>query len=284
MILMTSANGKTGRHVIPLLAAKGEKVRALDISERAVELKSLGAFEVVIGDALDAATLEKAVKGVKAVVHVGPPFHPQETEMGKAVIDAARSAGVWRFVYFSVTHSQIGALFNHKVKLAVEEYLINSDLNYTILQPMHYMQNIRIPDAIRDGVVRQMYNLDRRLSHVDMADAAEAAAKVLTEDGHYGATYELCGEPTDYISANEVAGIISKVSGKTVRAELLSLDAFLSSDRAAHMGDYQKQGMRRLFEYYGEHGIFGNPNVLTWLLGRRPTTFEEYVRREMRRH
>lgn len=282
MILITSANGKTGRHLIPLLAAKREPVRALDISEKAVDLKSIGASEVVIGDTLDHTTLRKAVQGVRAIVHVGPPFHLQETQMGKAVIDAARSAGVERFLYFSVTHSQIGALFNHKAKLAVEEYLINSDLNYTILQPMHYMQNIRIPDVIRDGVVRQMYDLDRRLSHVDMADAAEAAVKVLTEDGHYGATYELCGLRSDYLSTNELAIIISGVSGRHIKAEMIPLSAFLSSARTAHFGDYQREGMRRLFEYYGEHGIFGNPNVLTWLLGRNPTTFEEYVRREMR--
>lgn len=282
MILMTSANGKTGRHVIPLLAAKGESVRALDISEKAEELKSLGAAEVVIGDTLDAATLKKAMDGVRAVVHVGPPFHQQEAEMGKAVIDAAQAAQVDRFIYFSVTHSQIGALWNHRVKLAVEDHLINSDLNYTILQPMHYMQNINIPDVIREGVLRQMYDLDRRLSHVDMADAAEAAVKVLTEDGHFGATYELCGLHSDYLSANEIAVLISKECGHQIRAELISIDAFLSSERGSHMGEYQKGGMRKLFEYYGQHGIFGNPNVLTWLLGRKPTTFSEYIHREMK--
>lgn len=281
MILMTSANGKTGRHVIPLVAAKGESVRALDVSEKAAELQSLGAAEVVIGDTLDPSTLKKAMTGVRAVIHVGPPFHPRETEMGKAVIDAAKAEGVERFVYFSVTHSQISALFNHKVKLAVEEYLINSDLNFTILQPMHYMQNIGIRNVIREGIVRQMYDLDRRLSHVDMADAAEAAVKVVTEDGHFGATYELCGAHSDYLSANEIAALISKVTGHRIKAELVSLDAFLSSERASYMGDYQRRGMRRLFEYYSEHGIFGNPNVMTWLLGRKPTTFEEYVRREM---
>lgn len=104
MILMTSANGKTGRHVNPMLAAKGESVRALDISDKAVELKSIGAAEVVVGDTLDPSTLKKAMQGVHAVIHVGPAFHPQEAEMGKAVIDAASAAKVDRFVCFSVTH------------------------------------------------------------------------------------------------------------------------------------------------------------------------------------
>jgi hypothetical protein len=37
--------------------------------------------------------------------------------------------------------------------------------------------------------------------------------------------------------------------------------------------------MFRLFGHYGRYGITGNPNVLSWLLGRRPTRFDEYVRR-----
>jgi len=91
MILVTAANGKTGRHIIPRLAARGESIRALDASQQAMELKELGASEIIIGDIMNAATLRKALDGVRAVVHVGPPFHPRETEMGMAVIDAADS-------------------------------------------------------------------------------------------------------------------------------------------------------------------------------------------------
>jgi hypothetical protein len=39
--------------------------------------------------------------------------------------------------------------------------------------------------------------------------------------------------------------------------------------------------MVRLFDHYGRYGITGNPNVLTWLLGRPPTSFDEYVQRSL---
>ena len=32
-----------------------------------------------------------------------------------------------------------------------------------------------------------------------------------------------------------------------------------------------------MFRYYNRHGLRGNPNVLAWLLGRRPTSFDEFV-------
>ena len=48
-----------------------------------------------------------------------------------------------------------------------------------------------------------------------MDDKIEVAAKVLTEDGHYGATYELCC--ADYLNAIEIAEIMTKVFGKKIK-------------------------------------------------------------------
>ena len=192
MILVTSAYGNNGRRLIPRLAKEGIDVRALNLSDRTNELKELGAKEVIVGNALDPVTLDKAMVGVESVFHVGPSFHPKEAEMGIAVINAASKAEVEHFVYDSVLHPQISALLQHRMKLIVEEHLINSDLNYTILQPMHYMQNINISDVYNEGLFKQASILETPLSFVDMDDKVEVAAKVLTEDGHYGATYELC--------------------------------------------------------------------------------------------
>ncbi len=65
----------------------------------------------------------------------------------------------------------------------------------TILQPTAYMQNILAGwrSIVEDGIYRVPYPIDTRISLVDLRDVAEAAARVLTEDGHVGATYELVG-------------------------------------------------------------------------------------------
>jgi uncharacterized protein YbjT (DUF2867 family) len=282
MILVTSAFGNNGRRLIPKLSKKGCKVRALDLAENAREkLKELGATEVIIGDALNPATLNKALRGVTKVLHVGPTFHPKEAEMGVAVIDAALKTGVKHFVYMSVLHPQIHELLQHRTKLKVEQHLINSTLNYTILQPMHYMQNIWIDPIVKEGVFLQASKLETRLSFVDMDDVMEVAAKVLTEEGHIGATYELCS--AEYLNAHEVAVILSNVLGKEIKAKLVSEDLFISEFQKMFpdFGDYPAEALRALFKYYSQYGFFGNPNVLTWLLGRAPTTLEQYVRKSI---
>ena len=54
--------------------------------------------------------------------------------------------------------------------------------------------------------------------------------------------------------------------------------------RPSEADDYRLDAMHRLFDHYGRYGITGNPNVLGWLLGRRPTGFDEYVRRSLAAH
>jgi hypothetical protein len=44
-----------------------------------------------------------------------------------------------------------------------------------------------------------------------------------------------------------------------------------------------KEIMLSISAYYSKHSFIGNPNVLEWLLGRRPTSFEQFVRRELSR-
>ena len=280
MILLTSAFGNNGRRLIPRLREKGINVRALDIAENAREkLKDLGANEVAIGDMLDPAILSKALEGVTKVFHVGPTFHPKESEMGIAVIDAAARAGVEHFVYMSVLHPQIHELLQHRAKLKVEQHLINSTLNYTILQPMHYMQNIWFDSHLmEEGLFFQASKLETRLSFVDMDDVMEVAARVLTEEGHFGATYELCSK--EHLNAHEVAAVLSNVLGKEIKARLVPEEAIIAVFEQAFpgLGDYPAQALRALLSYYGEHGFFGNPAVLTWLLGRSPTTLEQFAR------
>ena len=51
MILVTSAGGNVGRHILPKLIEKGLSIRAMDINPQAENLKEIGVQEVFIGDA-----------------------------------------------------------------------------------------------------------------------------------------------------------------------------------------------------------------------------------------
>ena len=89
-------------------------------------------------------------------------------------------------------HAITTDLVQHEIKRDIEEHLVSSGLEFTILQPANYMLRHRLVPAFEHGVFRLSWSLDRRQSMVDVADVAEVAAAVLADSGrHAGATYEL---------------------------------------------------------------------------------------------
>jgi uncharacterized protein YbjT (DUF2867 family) len=283
VILVTGAAGKTGRAVVRALVARGAVVRALVYRPNQVgPLWELGAREVIVGDMRDQATVNQVVQGVRALYHICPNMSPDEFSIGQLVIGAARLAEVSHFVYHSVLHPQTEAMPHHWAKLRVEEHLFESGLAYTILQPAPYMQNVLAgwDSILEDGVYQVPYAVETRLGMVDLEDVAAAAALVLTEAGHQGATYELVG--AEVLTQTDVAAILSHGLGHTVRAQALPLDVWEEGARAAGLGDHQVKTLVRMFRYYEDFGFWGNPNVLGWLLGRPPTTFATFVERRVR--
>lgn len=280
MILVTGAAGKTGRAVIRALSAEGVAVRALvHRPEQARAVEELGAQQVVTGDMRAQGSMDQAARGVRAVYHICPNLSPEEVMIGEVAIAAAWAARVEHFCYHSVLHPQTEAMPHHWQKLRVEELLFESGLPFTILQPAAYMQNVlahwqRIQS---DGVFPVPYAVEARLSIVDLEDVAAAAAIVLTEPGHVGATYELAGP--EALTQIEVAAILGQVLERPVRAEAVSLEAWERQARASGLGGYQVETLLKMFRYYDAHGLWGSPRVLGWLLDRPPTTFAAFVQR-----
>ena len=280
MILITGAAGKTGRAIIQALSKRGETVRALvHRADQVASLKALGVDDVIIGDVRDQANMDHAVHDVRAIYHIAPNVSPDEVTIGKSIITAAQSADVERFVFHSVLHPQIEAMPHHWQKMRVEELLFESGLPFTILQPAAYMQNVLASwnQIIENGRYRVPYSTETRLSLVDLEDVAEAAALVLSGPGYGGATIELVG--TLAMSQAAIAQTLADQLQRPVEAEVMSLEEWERVARSSGLGDYQVLTLMKMFCYYESHGFIGNPNALSCLLGRQPTSFAEFIKR-----
>lgn len=283
MILVTAANGNQGKQLIPRLLAAGLAVRACVRSEESAQaLREAGVAEVIVGDLAEPGLLRRAMEGMDTAYHVGPTLHPKELEIGFAAVDAARSAGVKHFVMSSVLHAITTDLVQHEIKRDIEEHLLSSSLEFTILQPANYMLAHRLKPAFEQGIFRLSWSLDRYQSLVALTDVAEVVASVLINPTHHaGATYELVS-PGCY-TAYDLGRIIACVTGREMTVEEIDCDTFLRQV----LGDpdqfpYQARVMRAISTRYSSHDFVGNPNVLTWLLGRPPTTFKQFVQSQYR--
>lgn len=280
MILVTGAAGKTGRTVISALAQRGEVVRAyVHRAAQVAPVQSAGAAEVVVGDLQDDTTIKQAMQGVRALYHICPNMHPDEVAIGRQVIDGAVAARVEHVVYHSVLHPQTATMPHHWHKMQVEALLFEARLPFTILQPTAYMQNILASwDKIRSqGRYTVPYPAETRLSLVDLEDVGAAAATVLTQPGHIGATYELVGTPP--LTQTDVAAILATGLGHPVGVEVLTHTIWETTARASGLPDYAIETLLKMFVYYEQYGLVGNPNVLGWLLGRSPTSLATFIQR-----
>jgi len=280
MILVTGAGGKTGQAVLTALASRGQAVRALVRREDQVApAKQLGAQEAVVADLVDQVDMRAAMGGVGTVYLMAPNMHPAETWIGEVAIASAQDAGVERIVYHSVLHPQTREMPHHWQKLAVEERLFESGLGITILQPAAYMQNVLSywREILEDGVYRVPYGESAALSLVDLEDVAAVAAEVLTSEESTGAIYELAGPAA--LTPRQIAAVLSQQLKREVESETIPLVSWAQEARTAGLSGYSLDSLAKMFGYYDRHGLIGNSAVLRMLLGRQPTTFEQFVER-----
>ena len=277
MILVTGAAGKTGHAVIDALARTGRPVRAW--LRRHEQAQILNVTDTVVGDLEDAGLWREACVGVDAIYLICPNMYTREIEVGKLALQAAERACIGRFVYHSVLHPQTEEMPHHWQKLRVEEEIFRSGLPFTVLQPCAYMQNVLAyrEQIATTGRFTVPYSVYSRFALVDLVDVAQAAATVLTEQGHAGAIYELAGPAK--LSSEEIAQALADQLRQPVNAVQTPLESWEESAIASGIPSDTIEALAAMFRYYDRYGLIGNGNVLGWLLGRRPTSLSEFAAR-----
>jgi uncharacterized protein YbjT (DUF2867 family) len=263
---------------IPGNTGSGRPKRALAFTLGEPGDEPTSSIDLVHGDLENPADRARAVEGVDIVIHSAPPFHPREAAMGTGMIDAAVAAGARRFIYVSALHAQVDSVPGNAAKLEVEAHLAGSGLDWTILRPQSFMQEIDVDAVLETATLELPCPVDLRRARLDMADLAEVVAKVVTEDCHAYASYDIASE--EALSTAEVAALISLASGEAVSAgELSEKDLVKALDIADPTFAYMASAVSRLHAWQARNEGRGNANTVRWLLGREPVRFEDYVRR-----
>lgn len=293
LLVITAASGKQVAALLPQIT--NWKHLRLVVNSASSEEKIKAACpnaEVIKADLTNPSDCAKILKDATVVYHIGPSFHPHETEIGYGMINAAvseyKNGKFKHFVYSSVLNSQLRKLLNHDCKRFVEEYLFESGLPYTILQPTHFIDLFPVPKFVQEKGEEVTYeanwNPDIPFSFVALRDLGVAAKVVLEErEKHFLAMYPIVGteKPMTY---REVCGTVGEVAGKKVvvkqRGFEEAVDLFSKLLFGEQAEGKRRDGLERLLLYYNRHGLVGNSNVLEWLIGRRPVGIEEWAERK----
>jgi uncharacterized protein YbjT (DUF2867 family) len=224
-ILIVGATGTLGRQVARRAIDEGYKVRCLVRSQRkAAFLKEWGA-ELVGGDLCCPDTLSPALEGVNIVIDAATARPTDSLSIkqvdweGKvALIQAAKAAGVERFIFFSISDAEkYPAVPLMEIKRCTELFLSESGLNYTVLRLAGFMQGLigQYGIPILEGQPVWVTGESSPIAYMDTQDIAKFAIRALSVKETEKKTFPVVG--TRAWSAEEIISLCERLSDKEAR-------------------------------------------------------------------
>ncbi|PXX65138.1 NAD(P)H dehydrogenase (quinone) [Nocardia tenerifensis] len=221
-VAVTGASGQLGRLVVeallregasPIVAIVRDPSKVADLAERGVDVRQ-ASYD-------DPASLDRALDGVDRVLLISGNEFGERVAQHTNVIRAAERAGVELLAYTSIPRANDNPLVLAREHIGTEAVLASSTVPYALLRNGWYWENYLggLAHAVESGVLHGAAG-EGRVAGAARADYAEAAAKVLTTDGHAGQVYELGGD--ERLTYAELAQAISTAAGKQVDYRNLS--------------------------------------------------------------
>ncbi|KQV59677.1 NAD(P)H-binding protein [Duganella sp. Root336D2] len=214
MIVVTGASGALGQLVVQgllekvpaaqIVAAVRDPAKAAHLAARGVQLRR--------ADYTDPASLDSALAGAERVLLVSGNEVGKRSAQHRAVVDAAKRAGVKLLAYTSILRADTSPLRLAEEHVATETAIRDSGLAYSLLRNGWYFENFngRIAGAAQRGEMVGSAG-EGRISAAARADYAAAAVAVLTAEAPQQ-VYELAGS-TSFTLA-ELTAEAARQSGK----------------------------------------------------------------------
>ncbi|GLW09930.1 NAD(P)-dependent oxidoreductase [Microtetraspora sp. NBRC 13810] len=187
MIVVSAASGALGRLVIDRLRTRADVVAVVRDLARAPE-----GVRARRGDYEEPASLRAAFEGAERLLVISSPELDPARRIAHhlAAVTAAKEVGVGAIAYTSFLGAGTVATGVTEAHHATERAILDSGLPYTMLRHPYYSEAF-VPQ-VADGELTASTG-GRGLNTAFRADLAEAAANVLTGDGHLGRDYDLTG-------------------------------------------------------------------------------------------
>lgn len=240
-LLITGATGTLGRQVARRALDEGHEVRCLVRSpKKAAFLKEWGA-ELVQGDLCNPESLKVALDGITAVIDTATSRPTDSLSIkqvdwdGKvALIQAAKSAGVERFVFFSILDAEkYPNVPLMEIKRCTEVFLAESGLNYTILRPCGFMQGLigqyAIPILEKQAV--WVMGETSPVAYMDTQDIAKFAVRSLAVPETEKKAFPVVG--TRAWGAYEIIRLCERLSGQEAKVARMPIGLLRGAQRVA---------------------------------------------------
>lgn len=213
-IAITGATGQLGRIAVEKLKERTNAENLVALVRTPEKATDLG-IEARTFDYSKPETLANSLKGIDTLFLISGSEIGQRETQHKNVINAAKEAGVKSIVYTSLLHANTSDMALAPEHVATEKALAESGITNTILRNGWYTENYAgsIPGSVEAGTIIGSAG-EGKISSATREDFAEAAAVVLTTEGHENKIYELAGD--EAYTLTDLAAEVSKQTGKDI--------------------------------------------------------------------
>jgi NAD(P)H dehydrogenase (quinone) len=280
MYAVVGSTGNTGRAVVKELKGLGENpVCVVRNADKAKQV--LGAdTKTALAELDDRAAMEKALAGSKRVFIV-TGHNPKSDVQQINVIDAAKAAGAEYIVKVSGGRDVVGPnveSVNGQAHFRIEEHLKKSGLQWCILSPGLFMQNIlgQAANIKNDGKIIQPWPKDLPVALIDVRDTGALGARVLRDPGkHAGKLYSFSGVSTTFA---DFANVIGEVLGKPISYVPITLEQAEAGMKSRGMPDWLVAHLVAIARAGGQ-GAFSKENTgpIRDIVGRAPITTRQFA-------
>jgi NAD(P)H dehydrogenase (quinone) len=276
---ITGATGQLGRLVVEKLKERTNAENLVALVRTPENAADLG-VEVRAFDYAQSTSLADALQGVDYLLLISSNEIGQRKVQHENVINAAREAGVKWFVYTSLLHADTSSLSLAAEHVATEELLKASGIPHTILRNGWYTENYTasIPGAVASGAFVGSAG-DGKISSASREDYAEAAAVVLTSEGHVGKVYELAGDET--YTLKDLAAEISSQTGKDIPYHNLPEEEYAGVLKSFGLPEGMSQAIAGWDIGVSKGDVFDDGKVLSGLIGRPTTSLTNVVKKAL---
>lgn len=279
MIAITGATGQLGQHVIESLLKTVPASQIVAIVRNPAKATALSQQGITVrqADYSDEAAFTTALQGIDKLLLISSSEVRQRAPQHRNVINAAKAAHVKFIAYTSLLHADTSPLGLADEHVATEQMLAESGIAYALLRNGWYTENYlaSAPAALEHGVFIGAAD-EGKIASATRADYAAAAARVISEDGHAGKTYELAGDAGWTLS--QLAAELAKQSGKKVVYQNLSEADFAAALKGVGLPAGLADMLADSDTGASKGGLFDDSHTLSKLIGRPTTSLADSVK------
>jgi NAD(P)H dehydrogenase (quinone) len=275
-LLVTGATGKLGTKVVEALL-KTVPANQLAVSvrnpEKAEGYRTRG-VEVRQGDFDRPETLDSAFAGIDRLLLISADGdNDTRIRQHSNAVAAAERAGVKFIAYTSIANAMESTNFLAPTHKATEEAIIKTGIPYSFLRNNWYLENES--SSIQGVLAGAPWVTSAGKGRVGWAlqqDYAEAAATVLSGNGHENTTYELSGK---LLTQEEIATALGSVINKEVPVQQVDDATYADIMKGAGVPDFLIPFLVGIQKDIREGTLEIESNDFEKLLGRPATPISE---------